>query len=194
MDANPTETLIPAWDEDGQLRPMDKLEVHRRGLRHKAVSVFVLEGPRVLLQKRAEGKYHTPGLWTNTCCTHPHWGEDDLNCAYRRLREEMGIDRLLLVPLADLEYRADVGGGLTEHEVVRIFVARARPELAFAPDPEEVAEVAWVDLHDLAARVARHPEAYTPWLRIYLDRHLVSLAGPARAPAVVAAPAVAAAR
>jgi isopentenyl-diphosphate delta-isomerase len=177
---------IPAWDEDGQLKPMDKLEVHRRGLRHKAVSVFVLEGPRVLLQKRAAGKYHTPGLWTNTCCTHPHWGEDDLTCAYRRLREEMGIDRLLLVPLVDLEYRADVGGGLIEHEVVRLFTARARPDLAMKPDPAEVEAVRWVDLHDLAAEVRRRPAAFTPWLRIYLDRYLGLLVGTGRVPPLTA--------
>lgn len=180
MDGAPLPDLIPAWDADGLLKPMDKLEVHRRGLRHKAISVFVLDGTRVLLQKRAAGKYHTPGLWTNTCCTHPHWDEDDLACAYRRLRQEMGIDRLLLVPLVDLEYRADVGGGLTEHEMVRLFLARARPDLTLDPDPAEVAAVRWADLHDLAADVRRDPGAYTPWLRIYLERHLDTLAGPAR--------------
>ena len=178
---------IPAWDTEGRLRPMNKLEVHRLGLRHKAVSIFVMDGTRVLLQKRAAGKYHTPGLWTNTCCTHPHWGEDDLTCAYRRLREEMGIDRLLLVPLADLEYRADVGAGLTEHEVVRLFVARARADLVPVPDPDEVEDWAWVDLYDLAAQVARHPQAYTPWLRIYLDRHLATLAASGRRPSLAAA-------
>ena len=187
MDGTRTDGLIPAWDEDGILRPMDKLEVHQRGLRHKAISVFVMDGARVLLQKRAAGKYHTPGLWTNTCCTHPHWGEDDLTCAYRRLREEMGIDRLLLVPLTDLEYRADVGGGLTEHEVVRLFVARARGELALAPDPAEVSDTRWVDLHELAAEVRRRPEDFTPWLRIYLERHLATLAAPLRPAPVVAA-------
>lgn len=188
MDGLPPTGLIPAWDEDGVLKPMDKLEVHRRGLRHKAISVFVLDGSRVLLQKRAAGKYHTPGLWTNTCCTHPHWDESDLACAYRRLREELGIDRLLLVPLVDVEYRAEVGGGLTEHEVVRLFVARARPDLAIVPDPSEVEAVAWVDLHDLAAQVRRRPEAYTPWLRIYLERHIDRLAQQIRAPALAAGP------
>ena len=172
--------LIPAWDEDGTLRPMDKMEVHRRGLRHKAISVFVMDGPRVLLQQRAAGKYHTPGLWTNTCCTHPHWGEDDLSCAYRRLREEMGIDRLLLVPVTDLEYRADVGNGLTEHELVRLFVARARADLRLDPDPAEVAATEWVDLQALAKRVRREPARYTPWLRIYLQRHLNLLTGTPR--------------
>ena len=93
--------LIPAW-EDGVLRPLDKLDVHRRGLKHKAISVFVTEGDRVLLQRRADHKYHTPGLWTNTCCTHPHWGESDLDCANRRLQEEMGITGLHLRHVAEL--------------------------------------------------------------------------------------------
>ena len=92
MDAS-LEELIPAW-VDGRLQPLAKLEVHQRGLRHKAVSVFVIEGPRVLIQKRAAGKYHTPGLWANTCCTHPRWEEEAATCAVRRLREELGISGL----------------------------------------------------------------------------------------------------
>jgi len=177
--------LIPAWDEGGVLRPLDKLEVHRKGLRHKAISVFVMDGRRVLLQQRAQAKYHTPGLWTNTCCTHPHWGEDDLSCARRRLREELGIERLRLVPVSDLEYRADVGGGMTEHEMVRLFVARASRDLAVTPNPLEVAAVEWVDLDALAARAQAEPARYTPWLRIYLGRHMTALTGPPRAPVLV---------
>jgi isopentenyl-diphosphate Delta-isomerase len=180
MDGTQIADLIPAWDDDGTLRPIDKMEVHRRGLRHKAISVFVMAGSDVLLQRRALGKYHTPGLWANTCCTHPHWGEDDLTCAHRRLREELGIDGLRLVPLVDVEYRADVGGGLTEHEMVRLFVAHADHGLPISPNPDEVAETAWVDLNDLPAQVKRQPEAYTPWLRIYLDQHLDVLARPVR--------------
>lgn len=181
MDGSAPQHLIPAWDETGRLRPMDKLEVHRRGLRHKAISVFVLAGERVLLQQRAAGKYHTPGLWTNTCCTHPHWGEDDLTCAQRRLREEMGIERLPLTPLINLEYRADVGGGLTEHEMVALFTARTTTDLPLNPDPAEVAATEWVDLTELAARARAEPGRYTPWLRIYLDRHFALLATPAPA-------------
>ena len=81
-----TEEMIPAW-VDGRLQPVGKLEVHQRGLRHKAVSVFVIDGSRVLIQQRALTKYHTPGLWANTCCTHPRWDEDPAACAVRRLRE-----------------------------------------------------------------------------------------------------------
>jgi isopentenyl-diphosphate delta-isomerase len=184
MDRASDHSLIPAWDDEGRLRPMDKLEVHRRGLRHKAVSVFVLSEGAVLLQKRAAGKYHTPGLWTNSCCTHPHWGEDDAACARRRLDEELGTGPLPLDPMAETEYRADVGGGLVEHEVVRIFTAAAPRDLPLAPDPDEVSQTAWVELDSLAAAVRRRPSAYTPWLRIYLDRHLETLRHAARLPEV----------
>ena len=110
-------TAIPAW-VNGVLTPVEKLEVHRRGLRHKAVSVFLTCGGEILLQRRALGKYHTPGLWANTCCTHPLWDETPAACARRRLREELGLAGLDPAFRHRLEYRADVGGGLTEHELV----------------------------------------------------------------------------
>lgn len=170
------EELIPAWIGD-LLVPVEKLEVHRRGLRHKAVSVFVLAGDHVLIQRRALTKYHTPGLWANTCCTHPRWDEPPQDCAHRRLREELGITGLDLTVAGQVEYRADVGGGLTEHELVDIFVAEAPGDLHLAPDPAEVAEVAWVYLADLGAEVARAPERYTPWLQIYLADHAMQIFG-----------------
>lgn len=170
------EEMIPAWVE-GRLQPVGKLEAHQRGLRHKAVSVFVMEGPRVLIQKRAAGKYHTPGLWANTCCTHPRWDEDAATCAVRRLREELGITGLYPSYVGRVEYRADVGAGLIEHELVDIFVAEATSDLAVVPTPSEVAEVRWVDLYDLKAEVLRTPERFTPWLRIYLTDHLDSIFG-----------------
>lgn len=172
------EERIPAW-VDGRLTPVGKLEVHQRGLRHKAVSVFVLEGPRVLIQKRAAGKYHTPGLWANTCCTHPLWDEDAATCAIRRLCEELGITGLSPVHAGRVEYRADVGQGLTEHELVDIFVAEAAPGLAVTPNPAEVQDIRWVDLHDLKAEVLRHPDRFTPWLRIYLADHAGQILGAA---------------
>lgn len=163
--------MIPAW-VDGRLTPVAKLEVHQRGLRHLAVSVFVMDGRRVLIQRRALSKYHTPGLWANTCCTHPRWDEPPAFCAQRRLGEELGIAGLQPVFVGQVEYRADVGQGLTEHELVDIFVAKASPDLALAPDPSEVMATRWIDLTDLSAEVSRRPEAFTPWLRIYLTDHL----------------------
>ena len=170
------EEQIPAW-VDGRLTPVGKLEVHQKGLRHKAVSVFVLEGPRVLIQKRAAGKYHTPGLWANTCCTHPRWDEEAATCAVRRLREELGITGLYPAYSGRVEYRAEVGRDLIEHELVDIFVAEAAPGLPVAPNPAEVEAVRWVDLYDLKAEVLRDPDRFTPWLRIYLTEHLDRIFG-----------------
>lgn len=161
--------MIPAW-VDGVLAPVDKVAAHRLGLRHKAVSVFVTHGAAVLIQRRALGKYHTPGLWANACCTHPHWGEDPEACGARRLGEELGITGLGLIWRDRLEYRAPVGPGMTEHELVDIFTAEAPAGLRITPDPAEVMATAWIDLADLAAEVAARPEAFTPWLPIYLER------------------------
>lgn len=165
-------SMIPAW-VSGKLTPVDKMEVHVKGLKHKAVSVFVMDGKSVLIQRRALSKYHTPGLWANTCCTHPNWNEDPGICAVRRLDDELGIKDVYPVYRDRLEYRADVGGGLTEHEVVDLFVAPASARtLQMNLNPDEVMDTRWIDIYDLAAEVARHPDAYTPWLKIYLADHL----------------------
>lgn len=168
---------IPAW-VDGKLMPVDKLAAHLQGLRHKAVSVFVVRGTLILLQRRAMGKYHTPGLWANTCCTHPHWGEEPSLCAVRRLEEEMGITGLYPEFRHRLEYRADVGNGMVEHEEVDVFLAHAHRDIDLAPDSREVMETRWIDYHDLLAEVARHPARFTPWLKIYLETHADRIFGP----------------
>lgn len=162
--------LIPVWIE-GRLAPFDKLAAHLEGRRHKAVSVFVMDGNRVLIQRRALGKYHTPGLWANTCCTHPHWDEAPLDCAVRRLREELGIEGLTPVFADRVEYRADVGGDMTEHEVVDIFTARAPDGLCVTANPAEVMDVRWITLPALLEEVAATPDRFTPWLRIYLSEY-----------------------
>jgi len=167
---------IPVW-RDGRLVPFDKIEAHRAGMKHRAVSVFVIAAGRVLIQRRAPGKYHTPGLWANSCCTHPQWGEAAADCARRRLAEELGISGLDPVAAGQVEYRADVGGGMTEHEVVEIFVARAATEPALAPDPDEVMAVRWIGLEALVAEVAAEPARFTPWLRIYLAEHRGAIFG-----------------
>ena len=170
------EEMIPAW-VDGQLTPVGKLEVHQRGLRHKAVSVFVMDGTRVLIQRRASSKYHTPGLWANTCCTHPRWDEDARDCAVRRLDDELGITGLHPVFADRVEYRAEVGNGLIEHELVDIFVAKATAGLHITPNPDEVMATRWVDLAQLAAEVAQNPTPFTPWLQIYLAEHMDRIFG-----------------
>jgi isopentenyl-diphosphate delta-isomerase len=159
--------MIPAW-VDGMLTPVEKLEVHQRGLRHKAISVFILRGTEVLLQRRALEKYHTPGLWANACCTHPAWEEPSDECAIRRLGEELGVKITDLDFRETLEYRADVGGGLTEHEVVAVFIAQADSNLRIAPNPDEVMDFEWVEYADLQKRIADTPDVFTPWLRIYM--------------------------
>ncbi len=163
---------IPAW-VDGQLQPVPKLQVHQRGLRHLAISVFIMANDgsgRTLIQRRALGKYHTPGLWANACCTHPQWGEAALPAATRRVGQELGLNDLPLVRVGGQEYRADVGGGLIEHEVVDIFVGHLAPDAPVPFAPAEVMDVAWVSLVDLAARIASRPQDFTPWLKIYLAK------------------------
>lgn len=163
-------TAIPAW-VDGRLVPVDKLEVHRRGLRHKAVSVFAVERDRVLIQRRAAGKYHSRGLWANTCCTHPHWGETSTDCAHRRLVEELGITGVPLEPRGTIEYRAAVGDGLIEHEVVDVFLAPMRETVSLDPDPAEVMATRWVRRTELMAEIEEHPQRFAQWFKIYLRQH-----------------------
>lgn len=170
---NALTSLIPAW-EDGELKPLEKLEVHQRGLRHKAISVFVNDGFKTLLQRRALGKYHTPGLWSNACCTHPHWDEKAQDCAERRLMEELGIEALGLRFERHVEYRADVGRGLIEHEEVDLFSLDMKEGTKIAPNPDEVMDVRWVSYDNLAKEIANTPESFTPWLRIYLQQEYVT--------------------
>ena len=168
--------MIPTW-VNGTLTPVEKLEAHVKGLRHKAVSVFVLKGDAVLMQQRALCKYHTPGLWTNTCCTHPAWDEPPEVCAVRRLDEELGVSGLVPVHRHHLEYRADVGGGLIEHEVVDVYVAQANADISVTPNPDEVMAVEWKRFDQLMRDVAETPDRFTPWLRIYLRDHAEKIFG-----------------
>lgn len=162
---------IPAIAADGSLYPIEKLEAHRRGVLHLAVSVFLVSDGKLLIQRRAAGKYHCGGLWANTVCSHPHWDEPPAAAARRRLREELGIGDVELVFSGELSYRAEVGGGLVENEHVHLFygsVAGAR--LVAAPDPAEVSETRWATHGELAAAAAVAPESLAPWFRIYLEK------------------------
>jgi isopentenyl-diphosphate delta-isomerase len=162
--------VIPAIDGNGALFPMGKLDAHRRGQHHLAVSVFVFSGDLLLIQRRALGKYHCGGLWANTCCTHPHWGESATDCARRRLFEEVGL-RVDLRAGGIVDYRADVGNGLVENERVHLFRGDLPAPASAVPfNPDEVSEVAWLSPQSLRRRVEAAPWQFTPWIRIYLDR------------------------
>jgi isopentenyl-diphosphate delta-isomerase len=168
--------MIPAWI-DGTLQPVEKLDAHLRGLRHKAVSVFAMAGDAMLIQRRALGKYHTPGLWANTCCTHPDWNETDGACVTRRLDQELGINDVNAQHRGQVEYRADVGGGLIEHELVEVFVVDTTRDLPLALNPDEVMDTRWITLDDLRGEIALTPEIFTPWLRIYMEQHSALIFG-----------------
>ena len=165
---------IPAW-QDGTLKPVEKFEVHKLGLRHKAVSVFVFYQGQLLIQQRAMSKYHSPGLWANTCCTHPEWDEDDLACAHRRLEDELGMRNMTLVSAGELEYRAHVGNDLIEHEVVQTFVAVCEHEPSISPNPDEVMAYKWVDPITLERLIETAPDQHTEWLKIYFREHFDAL-------------------
>lgn len=168
-DASP-EITIPGIGADGSLYPIEKLAAHRRGVLHLAISAFVFSGDDLLIQRRALTKYHCGGMWANTCCTHPHWGESVADAAGRRLREELGFS-LPLTARRVVDYEADVGNGLTEHERVHMFTAEVdRDAIVVRPDPAEVCETRWASAAELRDEIAGHPEHFTPWFRIYLER------------------------
>jgi len=161
--------LSPAIAGDGSLYPVEKMQAHIDGVLHLAVSVFVFDGDLLLIQRRAAGKYHCPGLWANSCCTHPNWNESLELSAARRLREELGVT-LPLARHATVEYDAPVGRGLREHERVTFFSGQTdRRQLEIAPAPAEVDAVDWIDRFELRRAVLSRPESFAPWLRIYLE-------------------------
>ncbi len=162
--------LIPALRGDGTLYPIEKLEAHKRAIPHLAISIFVFDGDLMLLQRRALTKYHCGGQWANTCCSHPHWGETLEAAANRRLFEELGF-HLPLTSGRQVEYRAEVGHGLIEHEHVTFYFGNAqRKDLAVQPNPVEVMQTRWANYSDVANEIAATPEMYAPWFRIYMER------------------------
>ena len=157
-------TLVDA--DDAVVGSEEKLRVHQTGALHRAFSVFVVDDEgRLLLQRRAKGKYHSAGLWTNTCCGHPRPGEDIRAAAERRLHEEMGIS-CRLSPRGSFIYQAALGNGLVEHELDHLFVGRfaGDPE----PDPQEAEEWEWVPWPRVVEECAERPERFTVWLPIAL--------------------------
>ena len=160
------EYVILVNNNDKPLGAMEKMEAHEKGSLHRAFSVFVFntEG-HMLLQRRAEEKYHSPSLWTNTACSHPRTGEKTDDAAHRRLKEEMGFD-CQLDEVFTFTYKADVGGGLTEHEFDHVFYGNS--DTVPEPNPEEVSEYKYVDVDWLAIDVEENPDDYTVWFKIAL--------------------------
>ena len=146
---------------------VDKVTAHRQGLLHRAFSIFVFdEADRLLLQRRAAAKYHSGGLWSNTCCSHPRPGESLLDAAHRRLREEMGFD-CPLQAVFGFVYRAELDGGLVEHEFDHVVVGRFQD--GPAPDAVEVDDWKWERVPAIRSWLAKDPAAFTAWFKLAFD-------------------------
>ncbi|MEO1642154.1 MAG: isopentenyl-diphosphate Delta-isomerase [Pseudomonadota bacterium] len=164
------ETVIVVDRDDTPIRSAGKLDVHFDGTLHRAFSVFGFnKAGEMLIQKRAECKYHSPGLWANTCCGHPRPGEATLNAAVRRTREELGI-QVTLRPAFQTCYKADVGRGLIEHEFVHAysFVVNDLPR----PNPYEISEVNFLPLKAIVQDVKKCASSYASWFKFYVENHL----------------------
>jgi isopentenyl-diphosphate delta-isomerase len=160
------ERVVLVDADDREIGTEEKLRAHQSGVLHRAFSVFVMDDEeRVLLQKRAAGKYHSGGLWTNTCCGHPRPAEDIRRAAERRLQEEMGI-AVDLEPGGTFLYRANLDNGLVEHELDHLFLGRFNGSPT--PDPNEAAEWMWEARSRLEADCQAQPERYTAWLPLAL--------------------------
>jgi isopentenyl-diphosphate delta-isomerase len=169
------EQVILVDADDNRTGTAPKLEAHRIGLRHRALSVIVRDASgRLLLQKRQARKYHSGGLWTNTCCSHPRPQEPVQLAAARRLREEMGIACPLL-HLMTVAYRAEVGAGMIEDEIVHVFAGLF--EGPVRPDPGEADGFAWIGPEALRADISTSPERYSVWFRKYCAEHWPQLVG-----------------
>ena len=140
-----------------------KLAVHQKGRLHRAFSVFVYRGNKMLLQKRSAGKYHSGGLWTNACCSHPRQGEELSEAVERRLEEELGI-RMPVEELYSFVYRAQFENGLTEYEYDHVFLGEYDGEIRL--NEEEASEIRWMDMDELAEDLWKNPEKYTAWFLI----------------------------
>ncbi|MBT2487937.1 isopentenyl-diphosphate Delta-isomerase [Streptomyces sp. ISL-96] len=163
------EILLELVDEDGKtIGTAEKLSAHQApGRLHRAFSVFLFdESGRLLIQRRALGKYHSPGVWSNTCCGHPYPGESPFAAAARRTYEELGISPSLLAEAGTVRYNhPDPGSGLVEQEYNHLFVGMAQS--ALRPDPEEVGETSFVTPDELAERHAKAP--FSAWFMTVLD-------------------------
>lgn len=150
--------------DDIPLGPIEKLEAHEKGLLHRAFSVFIFNSKdELLLQKRASGKYHSAGLWTNTCCSHPNYGEEITDAIRRRLKEEMGM-RVTVDFKFKFMYKASLENNLTEHEIDHVYFGFSND--APVINPEEVSDWKYLSMEEIKNKIESHPENYTSWLKI----------------------------
>lgn len=168
------EQVILVNEKDEKIGLMPKMEAHQKGVLHRAFSVFIFnDNNELMLQQRALTKYHSPGLWTNTCCSHQRDGETTIAAAKRRLEEEMGIVTPLK-PTTSFIYRASFDNGLTEHELDHILLGKYN----HAPNinTEEVASWKWMPLEEVKKDMEEHPEQYTAWFKIIFEKYYQTLA------------------
>ncbi len=161
------EKVILVNEHDEQIGLMPKLEAHEKAELHRAFSIFILNSKNeVMLQQRASQKYHSPLLWTNTCCSHQREGESNIQAGNRRLMEEMGFSTELK-ELFHFIYKAPFDNGLTEHELDHVMVGYfdGEPEI----NPEEVENWKWMDIDAIRDDMRVHPEKYTVWFKIIFD-------------------------
>ena len=165
--------VILVDSEDQQIGFMEKVEVHQKGLLHRAFSVFVFNSKNeLLLQKRALGKYHSENLWTNTCCSHPSPGESILDAASRRLQEEMNYSCELWNTFSFI-YRVNLDHGMIEHELDHVVIGKCdkNPEL----NPYEASDYKWMSLPAIQKEMGDHPNSYTSWFKIILKDQIEQL-------------------
>ncbi|MEP0266187.1 isopentenyl-diphosphate Delta-isomerase [Dokdonia sp.] len=162
------ELVILVDEQDNQIGLMPKMEAHEKAILHRAFSVFIFNDKNeLMLQQRALHKYHSPGLWTNTCCSHQREGENNITAGTRRLQEEMGF----VVPLKETTsfiYKAPFDNGLTEHELDHILVGSYEGQPLINED--EVAAWKWMPLEAVKDDIQEHPEEYTAWFKIIFER------------------------
>ncbi|HTD92689.1 MAG TPA: isopentenyl-diphosphate Delta-isomerase [Chitinophagaceae bacterium] len=158
------EVVVLVNERDEAIGTAEKMKAHQQGLLHRAFSVFIFNSRgELLLQQRAMGKYHSAGLWTNTCCSHPLPDEDTQAAAERRLEEELGF-RTKVKKVFDFVYRADFPNGLMEHEFDHVFVGEYDGEILF--NRREVNDVCYRDMPQVGASLQSHPSKYTEWFRL----------------------------
>jgi isopentenyl-diphosphate Delta-isomerase len=160
--------VILVDEQDNAIGSCDKIAAHQQGLLHRAFSVFIFNSKgEMLLQQRAMGKYHSGGLWTNACCSHPAEGEEIESAAHRRLKEEMGFDTAV-EKVFDFVYRASFDNGLTEYEFDHVFSGYY--EGSIQNNQEEVMDYCYKGLEEIKASLSSHPHRYTAWFHLAFPR------------------------